>query len=56
MSEWQKCPVCDGQGHVGKPPYVSGDQQTWVSNKTSHTCHVCGGKGIILTPQKQVRE
>ena len=47
MSSWQKCPVCDGQGIVSKPPWVAGDQNTWASNRTSYPCPVCGGKGII---------
>jgi len=43
-----KCPVCDGQGLVNKPPYIAGDQQTWATSETGpYTCHACGGSGII---------
>lgn len=42
-----KCPVCDGQGIVSKPPWVAGDQEIWVDNVTSHPCKACNGTGII---------
>ena len=42
-----KCPVCDGQGIVSKPPHIAGDQLTWTDNQTSHTCHACNGAGVV---------
>ena len=44
---WQKCPVCDGQGIVSKPPYIAGDVNKWVDITAVHTCHACNGAGII---------
>ena len=43
----QKCPKCDGQGIVSKPPWISGDQQTWDSTSVNHQCDVCNGQKII---------
>ena len=44
----QKCPVCDGQGLVVRPPWVAGDTQTWTdTNAGPYTCRRCGGKGTI---------
>lgn len=54
--EYQKCPVCDGQGILNKPEWVAGDQETWVSNKPTYTCHLCKGKQIILKPNINVEE
>jgi len=43
-----KCPVCNGQGTVSKPPHITGDQETWVDNSASpYTCHACSGTGVI---------
>jgi hypothetical protein len=44
----QKCPKCDGQGIVSKPPYIAGDQSTWTSNAGSYTCNLC--KGAMMIP------
>ena len=44
---YQKCPKCDGQGSVSKPPNIAGDVHEWVSSKTIYTCNVCKGKMII---------
>lgn len=44
---WQKCPKCDGQGTVLKPPYLAGEIQHWTSSDTQHQCSVCKGKKII---------
>jgi DnaJ-class molecular chaperone len=53
MRLWQKCPVCEGQGSVSRPTYVPGDVCTWASNGTNAAvCHVCGGRGIIMTPEE----
>ena len=43
-----KCPVCDGTGLVSKPPWIAGDQQTWVSSSTGPwPCKACDGTGIV---------
>ena len=43
-----KCPVCDGTGLVSKPPWIAGDQQTWISTSTGPwPCKACGGIGIV---------
>lgn len=49
---WQKCPKCDGQGIVSKPPYIAGDQNQWSSTPTSFICDVCQGAKIIPTPDR----
>lgn len=42
-----KCPVCDGTGLTVRPPYVAGDQNSWVSNSTGpYPCKVCKGEGL----------
>lgn len=45
--ELQKCPKCDGQGSVSKPPYVPGDVHQWSSTSATHICDVCNGQKII---------
>ena len=47
---YQKCPKCDGQGIVSKPPWVAGDVHEWSSTDTSWTCDVCNGAKILLVP------
>lgn len=44
---YQKCPKCDGQGMVSKPPYVAGDVFEWTSSSVTHTCDICNGSKII---------
>ncbi len=52
--KYQKCPKCDGQGSVAKPPFVPGDVNEWTSSSTSYVCTVCNGEGIILeAPDKE---
>lgn len=46
---YQKCPKCDGQGTVSKPPYIAGDVHEWSSSSASHICDVCNGVKIIST-------
>lgn len=44
------CPTCHGHGTVQKPPWVAGDQTTWVSTTTgSYPCRCCNGTGIVWT-------
>lgn len=44
---FQKCPKCDGQGIVSKPPYIAGDVYQWSSSELTHQCDVCNGAKII---------
>lgn len=46
------CPNCNGQGTVSRPPWVAGDQMTWVSSGTGfYTCPTCKGFGYIMVPE-----
>lgn len=42
-----KCPKCDGQGIVSKPPWVAGDVHEWSSTQTTFQCDVCNGAKIL---------
>ncbi len=44
---YQKCPKCDGQGTVSKPPYIAGDVQQWTGTALGFVCDVCEGKKVI---------
>lgn len=47
-----KCPVCDGAGHTARPPWVPGDQPTWMSSGyETHPCRACDGSGIVWPPE-----
>ena len=49
--EYQKCPVCNGNGIVSGGFYDHpGDYPYWKSAHTMETCRSCGGKGIIIAP------
>lgn len=49
--EWQTCPKCGGQGYVNKPPYIAGDQESWVANNTGgFKCPVCHGFKMVMRP------
>ena len=48
--EWHKCPKCDGQGIVSKPPWIAGDVYEWSSTTLTHQCNVCNGQMIIQSP------
>ena len=43
----QKCPKCDGQGTVSKPPHIPGDVYQWTSGVPEYKCDVCNGDKII---------
>jgi len=53
MEGWQikepyKCPVCNGQGTVDKPPWIADDQDFWTGTGTGvYPCKNCQGTGII---------
>ena len=43
-----KCPVCDGSGKVGRPPWVAGDQRVFSAGETGPwPCRACNGSGIL---------
>lgn len=43
-----KCPVCDGAGHVQRPPWVAGDQHEWSSGTAqTYPCKACAGTGPV---------
>lgn len=44
---YQKCPKCDGQGMLSKPPYIAGDVHQWSASECAFTCDVCNGSKII---------
>lgn len=46
-----RCPVCDGQGLVSRPPWLSGDVREWTDTTTApYECRACGGKGFVVIP------
>ena len=48
MREIFRCPVCQGCGTVSRPPWIAGDQETWVSSSAEiFPCKACGGTGLI---------
>jgi len=52
-----KCPVCDGQGTVSKPPHIAGDQQTWIASLTGpYQCHACNGTGIAWREEEEASD
>ena len=42
-----KCPICDGQGVLNKPFWVSGDQETWVIIKFNIFVIVVMGRKLL---------
>ena len=51
MSQPHKCPVCEGQGTVSRPPHVAGDVHEWTDTSAGPwTCHACDGKGVVWEP------
>lgn len=58
MSEWQKCPICGGNGMVSGGFYDHpGDYNQWTSDHVSEVCRCCKGEGIIKTlEEKEVME
>ncbi len=43
------CPTCGGHKTVQKPPWIAGDQQTWLASNAHefYSCPSCEGTGII---------
>jgi DnaJ-class molecular chaperone len=50
MSEWQKCPVCEGSGQVPYGFYDSTGYDGGATYFPNEICRTCQGKGIILKP------
>ena len=44
---YQKCPKCDGQGTVSKPPWIAGDVYEWTYSSSIFPCDICNGAKII---------
>ena len=54
MRRFQTCPKCNGQKHVGTPPWVAGDQPTWYAISTgTYQCPVCKGLGMVKEPKSE---
>jgi len=53
MSKYQKCPKCNGQGTVSRPPWVPGDVYMWSSSSSVYTCDVCHGAKVLYVPDGQ---
>ena len=52
--EYQKCPVCNGNGLVSGGFYNHpGDCGSWTSSDSAETCRTCGGQGIIVAPEPE---
>ena len=44
-----KCPLCDGAGTVSRPPWVAGDQNTWVgSGNVTWPCRAGEGTSLVF--------
>lgn len=47
-----KCPVCNGQGLVSRPPWMAGDVYEWSSSDCApHPCKACNGTGIVWSQE-----
>lgn len=47
MATPHKCPICEGQGLVSRPPWLAGDQHTWTGDSAGYQCHACNGTGVV---------
>jgi C4-type Zn-finger protein len=47
ITEWQKCPVCEGRGLV-PVGFYNAYPYTTTGGQTTETCRTCQGKTIIL--------
>ncbi len=55
--EYQKCPICNGNGQVSGGFYDHpGDCPYWVSDHTSEVCRSCNGCGLIIKPGLSSKE
>lgn len=53
MSEYQKCPVCDGHGVTPYPPGIAAGQQWGGTSSGPWPCHRCSGQGTIIKPEPE---
>lgn len=48
-----RCPVCNGQGKVQIPPWVAGDQRTYMTSGLNlYDCPGCAGRCIVWEPEE----
>lgn len=49
---YQTCPKCNGQKIVNTPPWVGGDQESYLGGNTgTYQCPVCRGLGMVEEPR-----
>ena len=49
--EYQKCPVCNGNGLVSGGFYAHpGDYPYWMTDHAMEVCRTCNSQGIIIAP------
>lgn len=47
------CPNCNGQKTVSRPPWISGDQETWdTADSSVYPCPTCDANGYITIETK----
>lgn len=52
-----KCPVCNGQGTVSRPPWTAGDQETWATSSVNiYKCCACDGSGLVSEAAASTRD
>ena len=50
-----RCPTCNGQTTVSRPPYVAGDLPEWSTTDIRlYPCPTCKAKGWIHIPDLEV--
>lgn len=54
MSEWQRCPICDGHGWLSYPPGTPAHVPFHGTSVGPWQCHRCEGAGTIETPEQRV--
>ena len=50
MSNWQKCPICEGTGYVAYPYGTAAGQAGSSTDCSNKQCHRCDGIGTISEP------
>jgi hypothetical protein len=49
------CPVCNGAGHVSRPPNIPGDVTDWTAaGMESYQCRACAGQGFVWAPTDEL--